>query len=254
MKEKMRADLAMVEVGLCPTRSQAAQLINQEVVFCGQERVRKPSQNVNPADLRIIKENMYVSRGGDKLEGALKKLNIDLVENFTVADVGASTGGFTDCLLKKGASKVYCIDVGHDQLNPMIKADPRVINFEGVNIRHGIDLPEKVDLVVSDLSFISLKLVLKEMFDLLKPDGQLLTLVKPQFEVGKNGVDGHGIVKSEELRRESLIKLVEFYQENNWPINGICDSPILGKDGNKEYFFWTQLQNKKTVGLEQLWK
>lgn len=252
MSQKLRADIAMVEKGLCSTRSQASQLISQGVVYIGEEKVKKPSQNVDPNLLSIKKEKMFVSRGGDKLFGAIKKLKISGIKNIVVADVGASTGGFTDCLLQLGARKVYCIDVGHGQLNPELLNDSRVINLEGINIRNGIELEEKVDLVVADLSFISLKLVLKEMFQLLKPEGKLLTLVKPQFEVGREGIDGSGIVKNDELRNNALSELYHFYRENNWPLNGFCDSPILGKDGNKEYFFYSDLASPMWIDEEEI--
>ncbi|PIP95099.1 MAG: TlyA family rRNA (cytidine-2'-O)-methyltransferase [Bdellovibrio sp. CG12_big_fil_rev_8_21_14_0_65_39_13] len=247
MNSRVRADVGLVERGLCKTRSQASQLIDQGVVWVGDQLVKKSSQSVDSEQLKIIKENMYVSRGGDKLEGALKKLGLNQLQNLVAADVGASTGGFTQCLLSQGVSKVYCIDVGHSQLSPDLRVDSRVINLEGVNIRYGIELPEKVDLVVADLSFISLKLVLEKMFELLKENGQLLTLVKPQFEVGKGGVDKKGIVKSDELRLEALLSLREFYLEHKWPINAVCASPILGRDGNKEYFFYSKLNEYKCI-------
>lgn len=252
MSFRVRADVGLVERGLCKTRSQASQLIDQGVVWIGDQLVKKSSQMVESEQLKIIKENMYVSRGGDKLEGALKFFGLPHVENLIAADVGASTGGFTQCLLKKGAAQVFCIDVGHSQLSPDLIDDPRIVNLEGVNIRYGIELPHKVDLVVADLSFISLKLVLEQMFLLLKEKGQLITLVKPQFEVGKGGVDKKGIVKSDELRLEALLSLREFYRDHKWPINAVCASPILGRDGNKEYFFYSKLNEYKLIEESEL--
>jgi len=252
MNSRVRADVGLVERGLCKTRSQASQLIDQGVVWVGDQLVKKSSQSVESDQLKIIKEHMYVSRGGDKLEGALKILGLTKLKDLVAADVGASTGGFTQCLLSNGVAKVYCIDVGHSQLSPELREDSRVTNLEGVNIRYGIELPEKVDLVVADLSFISLKLVLEKMFELLKNNGQLLTLVKPQFEVGKGGVDKKGIVKSDELRQEALLSLREFYLDHKWPINAVCASPILGRDGNKEYFFYSHLEIDKCIETSEL--
>ena len=234
---KGRADKVLVEAGLISTRSQAALLIEEGVVFYQDKKVEKASQQVEVNGLEVRKETQYVSRGAHKMEGALARFGV-AVKDLVVADVGASTGGFTDYILKNGAKKVYCIDVGHDQLAASLKSDPRVENHEGVNIKFPFELSEKVDLAVVDLSFISLKLVLKNIFDLVKPNGKVIALVKPQFEVGPSGVDKNGIVKSEGHRLVMLHELKEWCRTQGFAVSGQCDSPILGKNGNKEYFFY----------------
>lgn len=238
-----RADKILVEAGLVSTRSQAALLIEEGVVFYQNKKIEKASQQVSAEGLEVRKETQYVSRGAHKMEGALARFNVN-VKDMVVADVGASTGGFTDYILKSGAKKVYCLDVGHDQLAASIKNDPRVENHEGVNIKFPYELKEKVDLAVVDLSFISLKLVLKNIFDLVKADGKIIALVKPQFEVGPSGIDNKGIVKSEGHRLVMLHELKEWCRAQKMEVSGQCDSPILGKNGNKEYFFYFEKGKK----------
>lgn len=234
---KDRADKVLVEAGLAPTRSQAALLIDEGVVFYQNQKVEKASQNVTAEGLEVRKEVLYVSRGAHKIEHALQKFNVDVKEKV-IADVGASTGGFTDYVLRSGAKKVYCLDVGHDQLAESLKNDPRIENHEGVNIKFPFKLGELVDIAVVDLSFISLKLVLKNIFDLVKPNGVIVALVKPQFEVGRDGLDKNGIVKSEGHRLVMLSELKEWCKKEKMKVDKQCESPILGKSGNKEYFFY----------------
>lgn len=234
---KDRADKVLVEAGLAPTRSQATLLIDEGVVFYQNQKVEKASQNVTAEGLEVRKDVLYVSRGAHKIERALERFGVD-VKSKVIADVGASTGGFTDYVLKSGAKKVYCLDVGHDQLAQSIKSDPRVENHEGVNIKFPFQLTELVDIAVVDLSFISLKLVLKNIFDLVKPDGVIIALVKPQFEVGRDGLDKNGIVKSEGHRLVMLSDLKSWCEKEKMPVRNQCESPILGKSGNKEYFFY----------------
>lgn len=233
----IRADLALVESGLAPTRSQALQLILEGVVLHHDRVVKKASEKVDPKNLSVSKIVQFVSRGAHKIEGALKEFKVE-VKNKIIADVGASTGGFTDYVLTNGAQKVYAIDVGHDQLAQKLREDQRVINLEGVNIKFPYELPEKVDLAVCDLSFISLKLVLKNIFSLVKNGGEIIALVKPQFEVGRSGLDKNGIVKNDELRVQCVMDLKNWCQENQMNVSGFCDSPIAGKAGNIEYFFY----------------
>jgi len=232
-----RADLVLLETNLAPTRSQAALLILEGVVFWNGKQVKKVSEKVNSEGLEVRKSMQFVSRGAHKIEGALKEFQVD-PKDFIVADVGASTGGFTDFVLNLGAQKVYAIDVGHDQLALKLREDSRVINLEGVNIKNAYELPELVDLAVVDLSFISLRLVLKNIFSLVKNGGNIIALVKPQFEVGKNGLDKNGIVKNEILREECVQSLKIWCEENQMPVIGECLSPIAGKTGNIEYFFY----------------
>lgn len=234
---KDRADKILVEAKLTSTRSQAALLIEEGVVFYQNKLVEKASQQVTAEGLEVRKEIQYVSRGAHKIEGALARFQVD-VKDLIVADVGASTGGFTDYVLRSGAVKVYCLDVGHDQLAPSLRSDPRVENHEGVNIKFPFEIKEKVDLAVVDLSFISLKLVLKNIFDLVKPKGKIIALVKPQFEVGQSGLDSNGIVKSEGHRLVMLHEIKEWCKAQGFVLVDQCESPILGKNGNKEYFFY----------------
>ncbi len=241
--KKDRVDKMLVECKLTKTRSQALLLIEEGVVFYRGQQVLKASMTVEETGLEVRKEIQYVSRGAHKIEGALARFQVE-VKQLVVADVGASTGGFTDYVLHQGAQKVYCIDVGHDQLAESLKNDPRVKNFEGVNIKNPFSLDEKVDLAVVDLSFISLKLVLKNIFDLVKDNGKVIALVKPQFEVGPTGLDQNGIVKSEGHRLVMLHELKEWCKAQGFPIVDQCESPILGKNGNKEYFFYFKKGNK----------
>lgn len=237
MMKLTRADLVLLETNLAPTRSQAALLILEGVVYWNGKQVKKVSEKVSSEGLEVRKENQFVSRGAHKIEGALATFNVD-PKNLIIADVGASTGGFTDFILNRGATKVYAIDVGHDQLAQKLREDSRVINLEGVNIKHPYELPELVDLAVVDLSFISLRLVLKNIFSLVKTGGKIITLVKPQFEVGKAGLDRNGIVKDEVLRADCVLELKNWCNENEMKVLGECQSPISGKTGNVEYFFY----------------
>jgi 23S rRNA (cytidine1920-2'-O)/16S rRNA (cytidine1409-2'-O)-methyltransferase len=232
-----RADLVLVESGLAPTRSQAQLLIDEKVVFYKGNLVKKASEKVSSENLEVRKEFQFVSRGAHKIEGALKDFKVD-PKNFIVADVGASTGGFTEYVLSLGAKKVYAIDVGHDQLAVKLRTDTRVVNLEGVNIKHSYELPELVDLAVVDLSFISLRLVLKNIFSLVKAGGEIITLVKPQFEVGKNGLDKNGIVKDELLRLKTVADLKNWCNEEGMQVLHESISSIAGKTGNVEYFFY----------------
>lgn len=241
---KDRVDKMLVAVGLVPTRSQALLLIEEGVIFYNNQKVEKASQQVTSVGLEVRKDVLYVSRGAHKIESALARFEVDVADKI-IADVGASTGGFTDYVLRAGAKKVYCLDVGHDQLAPSIKEDPRVENHEGVNIKFPFQLSELVDIAVVDLSFISLKLVLKNIFDLVKPEGQIVALVKPQFEVGRDGLDNNGIVKSEGHRLVMLSQLKDWCQQQGLQVLKQCESSILGKDGNKEYFFY--FKNSKKI-------
>lgn len=241
---KDRVDKILVEAGLVSTRSQALLLIDEGVVFYKNQKIEKASQQVTAEGLEVRKDVLYVSRGAHKIEKALSRFNVN-VSGKVIADVGASTGGFTDFVLRAGAKKVYCVDVGHDQLAQSIREDARVENHEGVNIKFPFKLSELVDVAVVDLSFISLKLVLKNIFDLVKPDGVIVALVKPQFEVGRDGLDGNGIVKSEGHRLVMLSDLKEWCKKEEMHVIDQCESPILGKNGNKEYFFYFDKKQKK---------
>ena len=238
---KQRLDEILVLRNLAETRSQAKALIMSGRVLHGTERLDKPGKSY-PLDieLRIEQPPPFVSRGGEKLEAALRHFNITL-QGAHVLDVGASTGGFTDCALQSGAADVTCVDVGRAQLHHRLRNDPRVSNLEQVNARHlqPGDLPrDTYDAIVMDLSFISLKVVLPAVWPFLKSSGILIALVKPQFEAGKSEADkGHGIIRDPALREEILKNITQFSLKtlSESVLLGSIPSPITGADGNQEY-------------------
>lgn len=238
---RIRLDLALVQSGLCPSREQAKRLIMAGEVMLGDEIISKPGWLVRAdAQLKVKTPPRFVSRGGLKLEGALDHFGID-VTGLIGMDVGASTGGFTDCLLQRGAIKVYAFDVGTNQMVWKLRSDPRVICRENFNVRHlqPTDVPEMVDIIVADVSFISLTLVLPGALSVLKPGGQALVLVKPQFELSRDEVGKGGIVREPELHEKACIRIrsfVENHTELEW--RGITESSIQGTDGNREFLAW----------------
>lgn len=242
----MRVDKALTELKLAKSRTHAQDLIEEGVVFYRNLQVKKASQEVELDELEVRKEVIYVSRGAYKLKSAQELFHIDFSSKI-IADVGASTGGFTDYCLREGALKVYALDVGHDQLDVRLRQDPRVINLEGINIKNGFQLPEKVDVVVADLSFISLRLVLIPMMDLLKDSGEAVVLVKPQFEVGPKGLDKSGIVKDSCLAKAAILELWQWSLDKEFVIIGFGPCGISGKDGNQEYFFHLKKSGNKIL-------
>lgn len=242
----MRVDKALTELKLAKSRTHAQDLIEEGVVFYRNLQVKKASQEVELDELEVRKEVIYVSRGAYKLKSAQELFHIDFSSKI-IADVGASTGGFTDYCLREGALKVYALDVGHDQLDVRLRQDPRVINLEGINIKNGFQLPEKVDVVVADLSFISLRLVLIPMMDLLKDSGEAVVLVKPQFEVGPKGLDKSGIVKDSSLAKAAILELWQWSLDKEFVIIGFGPCGISGKDGNQEYFFHLKKSGNKIL-------
>jgi len=238
MSQKRRLDILMVEKGLAASRERAKAMIMAGKVLVETQRIDKPGTTI-PENSRIsLKEAdlAYVSRGGLKLEGALQKLNLS-VKDLTCLDVGASTGGFTDCLLQHGAKKVFAIDVGYGQIAWQLRQDPRVTVIERTNIRHASNdlLPEPVDLATIDTSFISLKIVVPATVRFLKPTGRILALIKPQFEAGKGNVGKGGVVKDRQ-QHALIIQDLEKYFKNIGLICGpVVPSPILGPKGNQEF-------------------
>jgi len=211
------------------------------IVLVDDQRVEKPSEQHSPqANIRIKgaedPTTRYVGRGDLKLEGTLRSFRLD-VTGMNVLDVGASTGGFTDCLLQNGATKVWAVDVGHNQIDWKLRTDPRVEVREGVNARYlqPSDFPVKFDLVVMDVSFISVKLVLPAILPLLKDDGWIITLIKPQFEVGRGQVGSGGIVRDEEQHRRVVAEVNALAESIGLHLVNVIDSPILGAEGNKEF-------------------
>lgn len=231
----MRLDELLVKRGHATSRSQAKQLVQNGSVHINGQPATKPAQNASDEDkITLTEEQKYVGRGAKKIEAALNHFQID-PSDLTVADIGASTGGFTDYLLQHGAKKVYAIDVGTGQLADRLLADPRIINMEGINIKNPLKLPELCDLAVVDLSYISLQLVLKNIAALIKPQAKIITLIKPQFEAGPKIVGKDGVIKDKETRQKILKDFRNWCAENHFNISTIIPSPITGKQGNQEY-------------------
>jgi len=245
MSLKQRLDKLMVERGLAPSREKAQALIMAGQVVVGDHAAQKAGQQVTPeVEIRIKGEVMpYVSRGGLKLAQGLDAFNIDPAGRIAI-DVGASTGGFSDCLLQRGASLVYAVDVGYGQLAWKLREDARVVVMEKTNIRHL--QPEQLeplpDLAVIDASFISLNLVLPPTLALLTRPAEVVALVKPQFEVGKGLVGKGGIVRDPKLHEEVLASMERLAAELGAELLGICDSPITGADGNREFLMGLRLK------------
>jgi 23S rRNA (cytidine1920-2'-O)/16S rRNA (cytidine1409-2'-O)-methyltransferase len=234
---KERLDVLLVKRGLCPSREKAQRVIMAGGIFSGGTRLEKPSQTFSDdTPLEVRAADRYVGRGGHKLEAALQKFAID-PSGWMCLDVGASTGGFTDCLLQHGAAKVYALDVGHGQLDWKIRNDPRVVVMEHCNARHlqPGDLPEKVRLAVADVSFISLTLVLPPVADVLTDGGMMVALIKPQFELSRAEVGRGGVVRDDALRHKAVEKIRAFASGLGWTWRGVTDSPIAGADGNREF-------------------
>lgn len=237
-KGKDRIDRVLVARGLAATRARAQALLELGKVRVAGQLVQKASSSVPlDAELTVDDDPGYVSRGGLKLAGALEDLQVS-PSGLVVADIGASTGGFTDCVLRAGALRVYAIDVGHDQLHPTLRSDPRVINMEGVNARElrADSLPEPVGLLVVDASFIGLGKLLPALVTLLAPGGHLLALVKPQFEVGPARVGKRGVVEDDALRGEALREVVRAASLLGLTCLGHADCRVHGPEGNREIF------------------
>ena len=245
-KEKIRLDKLLVSRGLAPEIKKAQALILAQAVKVN-DTTQDKADTLVPADAEIqIKgaDNPYVSRGGLKLKGALEEFKLD-VTDLVALDVGASTGGFTDCLLQAGARKVYALDVGYGQLAWKLREDKRVVVIERTNIRYydGIHLNELPDLATIDVSFISLKIVLPVVLKLLGNDGQILALIKPQFEAGREEIGKKGLVKNSAVQERVVLGITDFCQKLNLQVEGTCSSPLLGPVGNKEFFVLARKNN-----------
>ena len=237
-RKRPRADQRLVSMGHVETVERARALILAARVFDGDRRVDSAGQAVAfDAPLRVLQGRRYVGRGGDKLEGALSDFGLDPT-GLVALDVGASTGGFTDCLLQKGASKVYAVDVGRAQLADQLRADDRVISMERTNARSPFPLPETVDMLVADVSFISLRAVLPPAMEHLKPGGLVLVLVKPQFEAEKGQVGRGGVVSDPGTHAAVVGGFCVWAVEQNPPLQviGIRRSRLEGDKGNREFF------------------
>lgn len=239
MEDKKRLDLLLLERGLASTRTKAQELIRGGHIIVEGKRIRKAGEMVDP-EARVEadrSEHPFVSRGGLKLEAAIKSFSLD-VANKVVLDVGLSTGGFSDCLLRQGVARVYGVDVGTAQLADSLKQEPKLRYWENTHIKdlHPAMLGEAVDLLVADLSFISLEKVIPLFQKFLKPKAQLLLLVKPQFELGPQALNSKGIVVSTELHRRALESISSCCIKFGYQNLGTVESPITGGEGNVEYF------------------
>jgi 23S rRNA (cytidine1920-2'-O)/16S rRNA (cytidine1409-2'-O)-methyltransferase len=238
MTKKLRLDSLLVTRGFFASREQAQRAIMAGEVKIGTVVAGKPSNLVAPdAVITVDVGSRYVGRGGEKLAGALDSFTI-AVAGKVALDIGASTGGFTDCLLQRGASKVYAVDVGHDQLAWRIRQDPRVLTLEKINARSlsRAHIPEPIELCVIDVSFISLTLILPNAFELITPDGVIIALIKPQFELEREDVGRGGIVREPELHEKAKVKISDFVRQSGHQVIAIAPSAVTGRDGNQEFF------------------
>jgi 23S rRNA (cytidine1920-2'-O)/16S rRNA (cytidine1409-2'-O)-methyltransferase len=234
--KKQRVDVLLVSRGLAPSRERARALVLAGVVYSGERRIDKAGDTLAedaPLEVRGA-DHPYVSRGGVKLEGALDELQLD-VRGLVCADFGASTGGFTDCLLARGARRVHAIDVGYGQLHEKLRSDPRVVVRERTNARHLTDLGEPIDIVVIDASFIGLGKLLPAAKAVLRPGGEILAMVKPQFEAEKRGLK-KGVVRDPRVREAAIAKVESEAKSLGLEVIGRCDSKLAGPEGNVEAF------------------
>lgn len=242
-QEKIRLDQLLVQNGFAATRDDAQRIIRSGNVYINDCKSDKPGVKVNTdSNLRVTEKSCpYASRGGLKLEKALQHFSLD-VSGFIAADFGASNGGFTDCLLQKGAQKVYAVDVGHGQLDYRLQQDDRVVVMDKTNCRYltAATFGSTVDILTADLSFISLKTVFNAVNQVVKENGHAVFLIKPQFEAGKNKVSKGGIVKKHNIHLEVITEIIHFIESHHWSVNGLTYSPVTGKSGNIEFLIWIQ--------------
>jgi 23S rRNA (cytidine1920-2'-O)/16S rRNA (cytidine1409-2'-O)-methyltransferase len=236
--EKDRLDVLLVKKGYFESRERARSSIMAGIVYVNREREDKPGSRFDETCEIFVKENInpYVSRGGLKLEKAVKAFNIDLKDKVSI-DIGASTGGFTDCMLKNGAARVFAVDVGYGQLAWVLRNHERVVNLERTNIRYvkTEDLGMKADFASIDVSFISLKKVLPVVWELLNDSGEVLCLIKPQFEAGRDKVGKHGVVRDIAVHCQVVQDIIYFSVEKGFKVKNLTFSPIKGPEGNIEY-------------------
>jgi 23S rRNA (cytidine1920-2'-O)/16S rRNA (cytidine1409-2'-O)-methyltransferase len=248
MDKKERLDKLLVERGFIQSRERSRALIMAGKVTVEGKVIDKPGTQVDvEAKLQLRGEDSpYVSRGGGKLEGALHVLGVE-PRGMVVMDVGASTGGFTDCILQKGARKVYAVDVGYGQLAWKLQKDPRIVNLERRNIRYlkREEVQEEVDLILIDTSFISIEKFLPHLLGFLRKGGFILSLVKPQFEVGKGEVGKGGVVRDSTLHQKVIHRISRFSRELGLKVLGVTESPLLGPRGNKEFFIYLKKENER---------
>ena len=253
-KVKERIDVALVSRGLAPTREKAARLLLAGAVLVDGRRVDKPGALVAPgAELKVTARQKFVSRGGDKLAHALVAFGVEPKGRVCV-DVGASTGGFTHCLLENGAARVYAVDVGQGQLDASLRADGRVVVMEKTNARQLAPdaFPDPPTLATIDISFISLEKVLSPVFNVLTPDGEAIALVKPQFEVGKGLVGKGGVVRDASHHKAVVARVARYCVLHGWHARGVAVSPLKGPKGNREFFLHLTRTGRTAADLDQL--
>lgn len=246
MAKKIRLDVAVFEQGYAPSREKAKAIIMAGQVYVNNQKVDKAGTEIKEDDILEVRGNTlkYVSRGGLKLEKAMQEFPIDLNGKICM-DVGASTGGFTDCMLMNGAVKVYSIDVGYGQLAWKLRCDERVVNLERTNFRYvtNEEVKDKIDFSSVDVSFISLKHILPNLNNLLADDGQAVCLIKPQFEAGKDKVGKKGVVREKSVHLEVVNNVIDMAVSNGFSVKGLQFSPIKGPEGNIEYLIYLEKSN-----------
>jgi 23S rRNA (cytidine1920-2'-O)/16S rRNA (cytidine1409-2'-O)-methyltransferase len=254
MATRMRIDRLLVERGLTDSREKALRLILAGDVFVDGERVDKAGALVaGEAEVELVDRSRYVSRGGEKLAHALDYFNVPVSERICI-DIGASTGGFTDCLLQRGATRVYAVDVGTGQLDPRLRKDARVVVMEKTNAR-ALDpriFPEQPSLAVIDVAFISLEKILPATFGVLQTRAEIIMLIKPQFEVGRDHVGKGGVVRDPALHRSVVARLARYCVLRGWHVLGVSASPLRGPKGNREFFLHTSSQGRTAANIENL--
>lgn len=241
MSDKKRLDIALFEQGFAESREKAKALIMSGIVYVNDQKEIKAGRDIKSDDKIEVRGNTlkYVSRGGLKLEKAMESFPIDLNGKLCM-DIGASTGGFTDCMLQNGAIKVYSIDVGYGQLAWKLRSDERVVNLERTNFRYVTheQIPEDIDFASVDVSFISLRLILPVMYNLLKENGEAVCLIKPQFEAGRENVGKKGVVRDPEVHENVIKTIAEFANSQSFEVSGLEHSPVKGPEGNIEYLMY----------------
>lgn len=252
---KIRLDIYLTQNGLAPSRERAKSMIMEGIVFVDNQKCDKAGEMIKENAVVEIRGNTlkYVSRGGLKLEKALKEFPIDLHDRITM-DIGASTGGFTDCMLQNGAKKVYAVDVGYGQLAWSLRNDERVVNMERTNIRSLTrdDIPETPDFASIDVSFISLRLVLPVVKELLSETGEITALIKPQFEAGREQVGKKGVVRDLSIHIEVIKNIVDFAQGIGLFTEGLSFSPIKGPEGNIEYLLYLKKTGENKIDINMI--
>lgn len=256
MANKKRLDILLVEKGLCESRERAKALIMAGQVYVDGQKCDKAGENIDETKTPEIRGETlkYVSRGGLKLEKALLEFPIDLTEKVCM-DIGASTGGFTDCMLQNGAKKVFAIDVGYGQFSWKLRNDKRVVNMERTNIRYVTpeNIGEEIDFASIDVSFISLRLVLPVLYELLKADGEAVALIKPQFEAGREQVGKKGVVRDIKVHLSVIENVLDFAKNAGFAVLGLSYSPIKGPEGNIEYLaYLKKCDEESTVSGEDI--